>query len=365
MMLWSRAWAGSDRGTRRAASDPEAIASSHPSGPMAPSHSADATTPIDSGHTVAPAGLGDRIAQAVAARTSQLVLGLDPDPAHLWPRALELAGPSTGAPAERAARAVKAHCALVLEAVAEQCVAVKPQVACFERLGAPGWAALQEVVDRAHEHGLLVIADGKRGDIDVTAVAYAQAFVGETPTPFGTVPGLGADAVTANPLLGSDALEPLVLGARQRRRGVFVLVRTSNPGAAELQERAVSEGGTVSELLAEMVARLGAPGIGSAGLADVGAVVGATAPHRLQQLRERMPHTVFLLPGVGAQGGRVQDLTAAFAPGPAGGLVSASRGIVAAHERTPTDPATATTDPATAAVTEARRLRELAWQLST
>jgi orotidine-5'-phosphate decarboxylase len=245
----------------------------------------------------------------------------------------------------------------VLDAVADQCVAAKPQVACFERLGAPGWAALEEVVGRARDHGLLVIADGKRGDIDVSAAAYAQAFVGETTTPFGVVRGLEADALTANPLLGSDALEPLVRGARERGRGVFVLVRTSNPGAHDLQERSVAGGGSVSELLAEMVARLGLPGRGQSGFSDVGAVVGATAPERLEALRERMPHAVFLLPGIGAQGGRVEDLAAAFAPGAAGGLVSASRGIVGAHER-------AGGDPARAAADEARRLRELAWNLS-
>ncbi len=312
---------------------------------------------------------GDRIADAVATRASQLVLGLDPDPSRLWPRALELvAHAEREPPAARAARAVKAHCALVLEAVAGDCVAVKPQVACFERLGSPGWAALQEVVDLAHEHGLLVIADGKRGDIDVTATAYAQAFLGETPTPFGPVPGLGADALTVNPLLGSDSLEPLVRAAREHGRGLFVLVRTSNPGAGDLQERALTGGETVSEVLAQMVARAGAPGVGSAGLADVGAVVGATAPHRLALLRDAMPHAVFLLPGVGAQGGRVQDLAPAFAPGRAGGLVSASRGIVGAHERTAGPPSGGVTaarnDPATAASAEARRLRELAWELS-
>jgi orotidine-5'-phosphate decarboxylase len=224
---------------------------------------------------------------------------------------------------------------------------------------------LQEVVQLAREHGLLVIADAKRGDIDVTATAYAQAFLGETETPFGPVPGLGADALTVNPLLGSDTLAPFVGAARERGRGLFVLVRTSNPGAREVQEQALAgqEGevpgtrSTVSDELADMVARLGAPGIGAAGFADVGAVVGATAPHRLERLRERMPHAIFLLPGVGAQGGRVQDLAAAFAPGAAGGLVSVSRGIVAAHERMGGSPTTA-------AAAEARRLRELAWELA-
>ncbi len=118
----------------------------------------------------------------------------------------------------------------MIEAVGEHCVAVKPQVACFERLGAPGWAALADVVQQASAAGLIVIADAKRGDIDVTAAAYAQAFLGETPTPFGPVAGLGADALTVNPLLGADSLAPFVDAARACGAGLFVLVRTSNPG---------------------------------------------------------------------------------------------------------------------------------------
>ena len=253
---------------------------------------------------------------------------------------------------------MSAHCALAIEAAGEECVAVKLQVACFERLGAPGWAALREVAEHARDQGLLVIADAKRGDIDVSAAAYAQAFLGETPTPYGPVAGLGADALTVNPLLGTDSLRPLLDAAREHSRGVFVLVRTSNPGAADLQERMLADGQTVSERLASMVAALGAAEVGAGGLSDIGAVVGATAPERLQTLRELMPHAVFLLPGVGAQGGRVADLAAAFEPGPAGGLVSASRGIVGAHERVGGDPAGA-------ARREAGRLRELAWTLAT
>ncbi len=304
---------------------------------------------------------GDRLARAVDERTSQIVLGLDPDPVRLWPRALELAGGEgsdvTGrSPAAAAARAVAAHCRLVLEATAEQCVAVKPQIACFERLGAPGWTALQEVVADAQERGLLVICDGKRGDIDVTARAYAQAYFGETETPFGTVAGIGADALTVNPLLGADSIEPLLDAARARGAGLFVLVRTSNPGAADVQEQELAAGGTVSERLAAMVSQLGAAGVGEWGVADVGAVTGATAPERLASLRETMPNAPFLLPGVGAQGGRVQDLAAAFVPGRAGGLISSSRGIVHAFEQRGSQPADA-------ARAEAARLRELAWNL--
>jgi orotidine-5'-phosphate decarboxylase len=305
---------------------------------------------------------GDRLADRVAARESQLVLGLDPDPARLWPDALRIAeaenGAGTAPAAERAARAVAAHCALALDAVAEYCVAVKLQVACFERLGPAGWSALVETAARAREYGLLVIADAKRGDIDVTAAAYAQAFLGDTPTPYGPVPGLGADALTVNPLLGRDSLEPFVATARAHGRGLFVLVRTSNRGASDVQEAGLADGGTISDRLAELVDEIGVAGVGRRGLSDIGAVVGATAPDRLQSLRERMPHASFLLPGVGAQGGQVEDLAPAFAAGPAGGLIAASRGIVAAHEK-------AGGDPGTAAAREASRLRELAWPLAT
>ncbi len=236
-------------------------------------------------------------------------------------------------------------------------MAVKPQLACFERLGAPGWAALADVVSSARDHGLLVIADGKRGDIDVSAAAYAQAFFGTPSSPFGPLPGLGVDALTVNPLLGRDSLAPFVERARAAGAGLFVLVRTSNPGAGDVQDLALQGGASVSDRLAEMVAELGREGMGEAGLSDIGAVVGATVPDRLAALRELMPHTIFLLPGLGAQGGRPEDLKDAFAPGPAGGLVSSSRGIVGAHE-------SAGGDPAGAAREAAERLREAAWALS-
>ena len=183
------------------------------------------------------------------------------------------------------------------------CVAVKPQLACFERLGAPGWAALAEVCAAAREAGLLVIADGKRGDVPVTAAAYAQALVGETPTPWGPVAGLGADAFTANPLLGSDALEPLVAAAESAGAGVFALVRTSNPGAADVQDLPAPEQ-PLHERLAELVDGLAPRLLGAGGLSGMGAVVGATAPEHIGRLRSLMPRSIFLIPGVGAQGGR-------------------------------------------------------------
>jgi orotidine-5'-phosphate decarboxylase len=297
----------------------------------------------------------DRLAGRVRARGSQIVLGLDPDPARLWPDAVAGA-PAEGSPARRAAAAVRAHCAALIDAAGPACVAVKPQLACFERLGADGWAALAATVEHARDAGLLALADAKRGDISVSAAAYAQALVGSTPTPFGDVPGLGADAFTANPLLGVDALAPLVDGARAAGAGVFVLVRTSNPGAADVEDLELADGGPLWERLAAIVAALGERGPAS-GLADVGAVVGATRPEHIARMRELMPRAPFLLPGIGAQGGRVEDLAPAWAVGRAGGLVSASRSIAQAHER-------AAGSPAAAARAEAERLRDSAWSLS-
>lgn len=294
---------------------------------------------------------------AVRERRSQLVLGLDPDPGRLWSSAA--APPDAGAsPAERAAAAVRDHCRAVIEVAGPACVAVKLQLACFERLGAPGWQALERTARAAREAGLLVVADGKRGDVPVTAAAYAQALVGTTPAPDGDVSGLSADAFTVNPLLGRDSLTPLVEAGAEAGAGVFVLVRTSNPGAADVQDLTVvgvdGPGRPLWEHLAELVDRLDAERAGADGLSHVGAVTGATEPAHLERMRELMPRAVFLLPGVGAQGGRVQDLAPAFVPGPAAGLVAASRAIVDAPGA----------DRPAAVRDAAERLREQAWELS-
>jgi orotidine-5'-phosphate decarboxylase len=296
----------------------------------------------------------DRLAAVVTERESQVALGLDPDPARLLPEAISAASATAGTAAERAARAVAHHCRVLIEAAGPACVAVKLQLACFERLGAPGWAALGEACEAGRRAGLIVIADGKRGDVPHTAAAYAQALLGKTPTAFGDVPGLGADAVTLNPLLGRDALEPFVEAARARGSGCFVLVRTSNEGAGEIQDQS-SSGEPLRERLARLVDELGAGGVGESGLTDVGAVVAATEPSLLASMRELMPRAVFLLPGVGAQGGRAELLGPAYAPGRAAALIAASRSIVGpALEAGSAQPARA----------GAEALREVAWEVS-
>ncbi len=288
-------------------------------------------------------------------RQSQVVLGIDPDPSVLWPGS-DVHTHGDVPPVQLAGTAILAHCRALIDATAEACVAIKPQLARFELLGAVGWTVLGAVATHARELGLLVIADGKRGDIDVTARAYAQALFGGVETPFGEVAGLDANMATVNPLMGRDSIEPFVSAAREAGAGVLALVRTSNPGAADVEDLELAAGGSVWERLAGIVDELGRPGVGGSGLSDVGAVVGATVPSHLARARELMGQATFLLPGVGAQGGRVEELAPAFAPGRAGGLVSASRSIANAH-------LDAGEDPAQAARAEAERLRAATWAL--
>ena len=224
---------------------------------------------------------------------------------------------------------------------------MKPQLACFERLGAAGWSALAETVAAARGAGLLVVADGKRGDVPVSARAYAQSLFGTTPSPFGEIDGLGADAATVNPLAGGDSIEPFVEAAEAAGAGLFTLVRTSNDGAADLLDVPAPEAPLHERLAALVAARAGRLD-GKSGLSGMGAVVGATAPQHLGRLRELMPTSVFLIPGVGAQGGKPADLGPAVGEHPASILVAASRSIAGAG------------DPAAAA----DALRAEVWELS-
>lgn len=252
----------------------------------------------------------DRLAALVEERRSQVCLGLDPEPA----------------PADE----VVSRCEQLIEATASSCVAVKLQLACFERLGGPGWEAIGRVADAARAGGLLVIADGKRGDVPVTAAAYADALFGGR-SDSEAVQGIGADAATLNPLLGLDALEPLLDSAATAGAGVFCLVRTSNPGAADLFDAPTSEG-PLFERIARLVDGQAQRLIGACGLTGVGAVVGATEPRHLGRLRELMPRAIFLVPGVGAQGGSASTLGPAFGGHPASVIVPASRSIAGADD---------------------------------
>ena len=229
----------------------------------------------------------------------------------------------------------------VIDAVAGVCPAVKPQTACYEAYGAPGWQALVDTVAHARSAGLVVILDAKRGDIGSTALHYGQMAFGGAPIAEGEqATGVGAHWVTVNGYLGDDAVHPILDAAESTGGGgVFVLVKTSNPGSGDIQDVAVhgGDGDTVAEHMADMVTRIGSARIGDSGLSDVGAVVAATYPGHAEVLRSRMPDSMFLVPGYGAQGATAADATAGARPDGRGILVSSSRAILGAWRTTGTN----------------------------
>jgi len=270
----------------------------------------------------------DKLAAAIAARRSVVCVGLDPALDGMPPSLIEKYRPLAAERGDEAAVAAcfEEFCGGIIDAVASVAACVKPQAAFFEQYGAPGWQALGAVIRRAHEYDLPVILDVKRGDIASTGAAYANAAFGGAPGFDGAVAGLAADAVTASPYLGDDSLEPLVRHCAHGK-GVFVLTRTSNPGARLLQEKEVG-GRPLFLYVADLVARLGAPHIGEAGYSDVGAVAGATSPEALRLVREALPAGFLLVPGYGAQGAGKEALQGVSAGPAAGFVVNASRSII-------------------------------------
>lgn len=258
----------------------------------------------------------DRLAQAVRQRRSPLVVGLDP-------RWEQLPEPVRGDRSR--ADAYAAFCRSVIDAVAPVAPAVKPQAAFFEELGPDGMRALHSVIRYATERDLLVILDGKRNDIGSTAAAYARGYLGRESA-------WGADALTVSPYLGDDSLTPFVDAARQNGAGLYVLVKTSNPGGALWQDRII-EGQPLYRRVGEYVELLAAETAGACDYGLVGAVAGATYPDQLAELREAMPHTWFLVPGFGAQGGAAADVAGAFDDDGLGAVVNSSRGVIFAHAR--------------------------------
>jgi orotidine-5'-phosphate decarboxylase len=296
----------------------------------------------------AAAPFADRLATAVVERRSQLVVGLDPR-LELLP--LELRGDAQEDRAA-AAGAFTRFCRGLIDAVAPYVVAVKPQAACFEVLGAEGMRALEEICDYAATVGLLVIVDGKRGDIGHTARAYASAYLeprdGSRPL---------ADAMTVNPYLGRDSLEPFVTSCRRSGGGIFCLVKTSNAGGSDVQDLTLSDGSQVWQQVARLVADLAEEVVGECGLSCIGAVVGATFPRAVSEARRLLPKSILLLPGVGAQGATPADVARAFTSGPASALVTVSRSVIYAF-RFEGD------DWRSAAGSEAARLRDEVWAAS-
>jgi orotidine-5'-phosphate decarboxylase len=263
------------------------------------------------------AQFADRLAAAVEQRGAPLCVGLDPMLERL-PAELREAEP---------AEAYERFCRGIVDAVAETAVAVKLQSAFFEALGSPGVAVFERVAAHARAAGLLVVADVKRGDIPSTAEAYAAAFL----EPRGAEPPL-ADVITVSAYMGGDSVEPFLRACREHGAGIFCLLKTSNPGSADVQDLPLADGRPLWHHVAELVDDWGGELVGESGLSAVGAVVGATHPGVVETARRLLPRAVLLLLGVGAQGAEPADVAPAFAEHPAGGLVSISRPILYAHE---------------------------------
>jgi orotidine-5'-phosphate decarboxylase len=262
----------------------------------------------------------DRLVDAVKSKNSRVVVGLDPRLENL-PAELQR-GVRTDV--ERAAQAILEWGGAVIEAVLEHAVAVKPQIAFYERLGPYGIVTYYALCRHARKKGLLVIGDVKRGDVPDTAKAYAEAHLDT----------FGCDAITVNPYLGTDSMEPFLDEAKARDGGLFVLVKTSNKGSGDFQDRLI-EGRPLYLHVADSVARWGERVMGKYGWSSVGAVVGATHPDQAAKVREALPHSFLLVPGYGAQGAGAGDLRGCFVREGLGAVVNASRSITFAYEKEP------------------------------
>jgi len=278
----------------------------------------------------------DRLIEQVSLKNSCAVVGLDPQLELLPPSILKSAYAAHGHTLEAAAKAAGEFCQRVTEVVAPHVSTVKVQSACFERLGWMGTKVAAEVIRKAQQEGLLVILDGKRGDVGFTAQAYAEGYLGDVLV--GEVPQTpwGVDAVTVSPYLGWDGIQPFVEVAKEYGKGVFVLVKTSNLSSGQVQDL-IAEGRQVHAHLAELVCSWAEELMGVHGYSSLGAVVAATYPQDAARIRSLMPCCYFLVPGYGAQGGTAQDVMPSFNPDGTGAIINSSRGIIYAYYRPPYD----------------------------
>src|ERR1043165_2907273 len=274
----------------------------------------------------------DRLVHACRKKGNSVCVGIDPRWESLPAEIRRRHGGST---LDTVAAALEEFSLRVLELVAPQIAIVKPQSAFFEACGPAGMRAQQRVAKKAKSLGLITILDSKRGDIASTAEAYADAALAGTLVDSTRHPVWAADAMTINPYLGRDAVEPFLASARRAEAGVFVLVRTSNKGAKQFQDLQC-DGKPVYQHVADAVGAWAVENLGSSGFGDVGAVVGATHPAELASVREWLPHVIFFVPGYGAQGGNAADTVADFRPDGAGAIINSSRGIIACFK--PDDP---------------------------
>ena len=275
----------------------------------------------------------DRLIEKIAATQNPTVAGLDPKldyvPASIKNACFEKYGKTL----EGAAAALLAFNKAIIDEICDIVPAIKPQAAYYEMYGWQGVKALADTIAYAQEKGMFVITDGKRNDIGTTMEAYATAHLGETDIAGESVAAFGADALTVNGYLGTDGIKPLAKICDEKDKGIFVLVKTSNPSSGELQDMKLENGATVYEQMGRMCEGWGADLMGKYGYSAVGAVVGATYPEQLAEMRAKAPHTFFLVPGYGAQGGGAEDAKNAFDQNGLGAIINSSRGIMCAWKK--------------------------------
>lgn len=273
----------------------------------------------------------EKLIQKIKETNAPIVVGLDPMLSYVPEHILKQAYETYGETLKGAAEAVWQFNRGIIDCTYDLIPAVKPQIAMYEQFGVEGLAAFQKTVDYCHEKGLVVIGDVKRGDIGSTSAAYAAAHLGRIAVGSRTYPVFQEDFATVNPYLGTDGIKPFIDVCKEEKKGLFILVKTSNPSSGEFQDRLV-DGKPLYELVGEKVAAWGAEHMGS-DYSYIGAVVGATYPEVGKAMRKLMPKTFILVPGYGAQGGRGADLAHYFNKDRLGAIVNSSRGIIAAYKQ--------------------------------
>ncbi|MGN1456859.1 MAG: orotidine-5'-phosphate decarboxylase [Acutalibacteraceae bacterium] len=296
----------------------------------------------------------DRLIKGILKMQNPTVAGLDPKLDFIPDYIKEEAYEKYGKTLDGAAEALFEFNKGLIDALCDIVPAVKPQAAYYEMYGWQGVRTLQRTIDYAKQKGMFVITDGKRNDIGTTMEAYANAHLGSTDIEGENVEAFGADALTVNGYLGSDGVNPVIKVSSQNDKGMFILVKTSNPSSGELQDRKLDDDTTIYRTMGTMCEKWGEQLMGEYGYSGVGAVVGATYPEQLGELRKALPHTFFLVPGYGAQGGGAKDVAPAFDENGLGAIINSSRGIMCAWKKEGCDPK----DFAQAARREAIRMRD-------
>lgn len=270
----------------------------------------------------------DKLIEKIKQTNNPTVIGLDPR-YEMLPKCVTKKYPQT---LEGVSQAIIEYNKAIIDATFDIIPAIKPQIAFYEMFGIPGIKAFEETCKYAKEKQMLVIADIKRGDIGSTAQGYSNAYLGRTPIGEKEEPVFDVDFVTVNPYMGTDCVKPFIEDCKKYNKGMFILVKTSNPSSGELQDTKLENGDEVYIKVAELVEKWGKEVRGEYGYSSIAAVVGATYPKQLKELREKAPHTYFLIPGYGAQGGKAEDIALGFDKNGLGGIVNASRSLMCAYK---------------------------------